>query len=67
MKHQTYREGWLPGYVYSMVHSRPGQDLYEPPITIDHYLPPSPSPTSEDGASTATATLPQAEEPSHVR
>jgi protein tyrosine/serine phosphatase len=65
MKHQTYREGWLPGYVYGMVHSRPGQDLYEPPITIDRNLPPSPPRTSEAGATTATPH--QAEEPSHVR
>jgi protein tyrosine/serine phosphatase len=28
MRHQTYREGWLPGYVYSMVHARPGEDLF---------------------------------------
>ena len=28
MERQTYRQGWLPGYVYGMVADRPGQDLY---------------------------------------
>ena len=41
MKHQTYREGWLPGYVYGMVRSKPAQELFEPSIAIDHNLPPS--------------------------
>jgi protein tyrosine phosphatase (PTP) superfamily phosphohydrolase (DUF442 family) len=39
MRHQTYREGWLPGYVYGMVRSRPAQELFEPAIMIDHNLP----------------------------
>jgi hypothetical protein len=43
MKHQTYREGWLPGYVYGMVHTKPAQELFEPSITIEHNRPPSPS------------------------
>jgi protein tyrosine/serine phosphatase len=42
MRHQTYREGWLPGYVYGMVRSKPAQELFEPAIAIDHNLPPAP-------------------------
>lgn len=33
MRRQSYRDGWLPGYVYGMVKARPGQDLFEPAIT----------------------------------
>ena len=40
MDRQTYREGWLPGYVYAMVKSKPRQDLYEPAIALDHNRPP---------------------------
>jgi protein tyrosine/serine phosphatase len=36
MRRQTYREGWLPGYVYGMVKAKPGQDLFDPAITWDH-------------------------------
>jgi protein tyrosine/serine phosphatase len=35
MARQTYREGWLPGYVFGMVRSRPVQDLFEPAIVGD--------------------------------
>jgi protein tyrosine/serine phosphatase len=42
MKHQTYRDGWLPGYVYGMVRNKPAQELYQPEISIDHNLPPAP-------------------------
>jgi protein tyrosine/serine phosphatase len=38
MRRQTYREGWLPGYIYSMVKEKPAQDLFDPPITWDHNL-----------------------------
>jgi len=41
MKHQTYREAWLPGYVYSMVRNKPAQELFEPAIVIDRNLPPA--------------------------
>jgi protein tyrosine/serine phosphatase len=61
MRHQTYREGWLPGYVYGMVRSKPAQELFDPAITIDHNLPPAPVP--EIGAAIDTP----AEETSHVR
>jgi protein tyrosine/serine phosphatase len=48
MKHQTYRDGWLPGYIYSMVRTKPAQELYEPTISIDHNLPPSLSQRESD-------------------
>ncbi len=38
MRRQTYREGWLPGYVYGMVKAKPGQDLFDPTIRWDHNL-----------------------------
>jgi protein tyrosine/serine phosphatase len=38
MRRQSYREGWLPGYVYGMVKAKPGQDLFEPAITWDRNL-----------------------------
>jgi hypothetical protein len=41
MEHQTYREGWLAGYIFRMVRSRPAQDLFEPEIMIDRNLPPA--------------------------
>lgn len=75
MRHQTYREGWLPGYVYGMVRSRPGQDMFEPAITIDRNLPPTHGSGSPDASTNAGANpiaptdaiLPEAEEPSNVR
>ena len=60
MKHQTYREGWLPGYLYAMVRSKPAQELFEPAIAIDHNLPPALKSVA------ATANEPTAEEPTHV-
>jgi protein tyrosine/serine phosphatase len=41
LKHQTYRDAWLQGYVYSMVRNRPAQELFEPAIVIDRNLPPA--------------------------
>ncbi len=61
MRHQTYREGWLPGYVYSMVKTHPGDDRFEPSVAIDHNLPAAtsaPAPSLADGIT--------AEEPRHV-
>jgi protein tyrosine phosphatase (PTP) superfamily phosphohydrolase (DUF442 family) len=54
MEHQTYREGWLPGYVYSMVRSRPAQELFEPAIMIDHNLP-APAPAAGAASEDTTA------------
>ena len=39
MRRQTYREGWLPGYVFNMVKNRPAQDRFEPRKTYDQNLP----------------------------
>lgn len=38
MKRQTYRQGWLAGYVYQMVRQRPFDDLYEPRASHDRNL-----------------------------
>jgi protein tyrosine/serine phosphatase len=35
MKRQSYRDGWLPGYVYEMVQNRQGFPLPDPPVTLD--------------------------------
>jgi protein tyrosine/serine phosphatase len=47
MRHQTYRDGWLPGYVYGMVRRKPAQELFEPEIVLDHNLPQAPRPGQE--------------------
>jgi protein tyrosine phosphatase (PTP) superfamily phosphohydrolase (DUF442 family) len=39
MRRQAYREGWLPGYVYSMVDRRPCREIYEPAIALDRNQP----------------------------
>ena len=41
MERQTYRDGWLTGYLYAMVKSKPRQDLYQPAIALDHNRPPA--------------------------
>jgi hypothetical protein len=35
MRRQTYREGWLPGYIYGMVHHRPGQEMFDSLMSLD--------------------------------
>jgi protein tyrosine phosphatase (PTP) superfamily phosphohydrolase (DUF442 family) len=39
MKRQSYRVGWLPGYVYGMVKAKPGLDLFEPSMQFDQNQP----------------------------
>ena len=39
MARQTYRQGWLPGYVYGMVKERPNMELFEPQMTSDRNQP----------------------------
>ena len=39
MQRQTYRQGWLPGYVFNMVKTRAGADLFEPQVVLDQNLP----------------------------
>jgi protein tyrosine phosphatase (PTP) superfamily phosphohydrolase (DUF442 family) len=41
MRRQSYREGWLPGYIYHMVKSRPMPERFEPRFLHDRNLPPS--------------------------
>lgn len=35
MSHQTYRQAWLPGYVYAMAKDRPYAELFQPQIVRD--------------------------------
>ena len=39
MRRQSYREGWLPGYVYQMVQTRPLSERFEPRFLRDQNLP----------------------------
>ena len=43
MRRQTYREGWLPGYVYNMVNSRPNPERFKPRVAHDRNLPSAPA------------------------
>lgn len=47
MRRQAYRDGWLPGFVYSMVKERPFDERYQP--LIRHDLQPLPTPVDELG------------------
>jgi protein tyrosine/serine phosphatase len=38
MERQTYRDGWLPGYVYGMVRTRAGQEIFQPAVALDRNL-----------------------------
>ena len=74
MRRQSYRDGWLPGYVYEMVRNRPADLLADPPVSLDKNLPPPPprrpTPPAEahDPAAPATAAAPDADpEPAVVR
>ncbi len=39
MTRQTYRQAWLPGYVYAMTKERPNGELFEPQIVRDDATP----------------------------
>jgi protein tyrosine/serine phosphatase len=39
MRRQTYRPGWLAGYVYQMVKDRPFAEIFEPRATFDRNRP----------------------------
>jgi protein tyrosine phosphatase (PTP) superfamily phosphohydrolase (DUF442 family) len=45
MRRQSYRDGWIPGYIYNMVTTRPGAERFEPQVVRDRNLPP---PTARD-------------------
>jgi protein tyrosine/serine phosphatase len=60
MRRQTYREGWLPGYIYGMVKTKPGGELFDPPIAADdRNLPPR--------VETQTRAASEGQESIHVR
>ncbi len=40
MKRQSYKDGWLPGYVFQMVKARPGLPMADPPIAFDRFAAP---------------------------
>jgi len=44
MERQTYRQGWLPSYVYAMTSQRPYTELFQPQIVRDDPTPRSDSP-----------------------
>ena len=35
MRRQSYKDGWLPGYIFEMVQTRPGYPLSDPPVSLD--------------------------------
>jgi protein tyrosine phosphatase (PTP) superfamily phosphohydrolase (DUF442 family) len=63
MRRQTYREGWLPGYVYGMVKTgHPARERFEPQVLHDQNLPES---TASPGADSPAA-VGQSKEAGHV-
>lgn len=44
MRRQSYRDGWLPGYVFEMVLNRPSDLFADEPVTLDKNLPPAADP-----------------------
>lgn len=46
MRRQTYRDGWIPGYIYAMVKSKPSLSLHRP-VTIDERNSPVAQPAEE--------------------
>ncbi|AMV37027.1 fused DSP-PTPase phosphatase/NAD kinase-like protein [Planctomyces sp. SH-PL62] len=46
-RRQTYRDGWIPGYIYSMARNKPDSDLHHP-ITIDERNLPGDEPIAEE-------------------
>jgi protein tyrosine/serine phosphatase len=40
LRRQSYRDGWIAGYIYNMVRSRPAPERYEPRHSHDRNLPP---------------------------
>jgi protein tyrosine phosphatase (PTP) superfamily phosphohydrolase (DUF442 family) len=42
MRRQSYREGWIPGYIYNMVRARPAPERFEPRFSLDRNLTPTP-------------------------
>jgi protein tyrosine/serine phosphatase len=54
MRRQTYREGWIPGYIFAMCKVKPDKVLHDP-VTIDDRVPisdrdPAEAPVAEEAA-----------------
>ena len=47
MRRQTYREGWIAGYVFNMVKHRPDLERFETNRAHDRYLPPNQDKSSQ--------------------
>lgn len=39
MRRQSYRDGWIPGYIFNMVEHHPSAERFDPEISHDHNLP----------------------------
>ena len=39
MRRQTYRYGWLPGYIYAMAKNKPASAMPQPEMLYEHNLP----------------------------
>jgi len=56
MKRQSYKDGWIPGYVFAMVRNRPGYPLGDPPVVLDRNRPePLPPPASASASAPGPA------------
>ena len=59
MRRQTYRYGWLPGYIYAMAKHKPASALPQPEMLYERNRPlEDPSPLDADPASRASAAVP---------
>lgn len=71
MTRQSYKEGWLPGYVYAMAKNKPVRDIFEPKVSHDRNLPappPTPSPKPDDAQGPPEIEIhADPKEPTHVR
>jgi len=66
MRRQSYKDGWLPGYIFEMVQNRPSDLFADPPVTLDENFPKTsagpPKPKARRVAATAAAPGPEATE-----
>ena len=46
MRRQSYRDGWLPGYIFEMVRNRPSDMFADEPVTLDKNFTPPPRPVA---------------------
>ncbi len=62
MRRQSYKDGWLPGYVFEMVQNRPSDLFADAPVTLDQNLPQAPpdplGPSGDAHRDEATAARP---------